>query len=77
MEDALIFIRGLMDTMWNGLDSVTMPVLNVSFLMFALAVLFINLMLKFISVLTGGKQDKEVKGGRLDDNNNYIYRRNA
>lgn len=67
-------IHDLSVSVYNGLKSTTMPVLNCSFLTFILAVLLINCFLWALSVLTQGKQNQSA-GGRLDDNNNYVYRR--
>lgn len=78
MNDALAFLESLRSSLWNGLDSITFPVLGVSFLVVLLSVLFINLFLWFLRVVTGGKQDSSSSGSssqKLDDNNNYIYRR--
>lgn len=78
MNDALAFLEALRSSMWNGLDSITFPVLGVSFLVVLLSVLFINLFLWFLRVVTGGRQDSSSSGSssqKLDDNNNYIYRR--
>lgn len=75
MADAIQFLTSLSQSLWNGLGSVNAPVLGVSFLTLIMGVLFINLMLWAISRITGGGQDKDEKA-RLDNNNNYIYRRN-
>lgn len=75
MQDAINFIAAMSHSLYNGLANTRMPVLNVSYLAFIIAVLVINLALWLIGVLTGGRQGKEKTGGRLDDNNNYIYRR--
>lgn len=76
MDFALNLINNIKTTMWNGLDSIEFPVLGVSMLIVFIAVLFINCVIWFISVLTGGRQnDSKSFGSGLDNNNNYIYRR--
>lgn len=75
MSDILNGIHSLSLSFYNGLRTTTMPVLGCSFLTFFFTVFFINLFIWAVSVLTGGRQNKEEKGGRLDDNNNYIYKR--
>lgn len=75
MADAINFLTSLSQNLWTGLGSVNAPVLGVSFLTVIMGTLFINLVLWVISRLTGGRQDKDEKA-RLDNNNNYIYRRN-
>lgn len=74
MDTALYVYSNLRDMLWNGLGSVTHPVLGVSFLTVFVALFLFNVFTAFFSVLTGGKQDQST-GGRLDNNNNYIYRR--
>lgn len=74
MTDALSFLQALKTSLWAGLDSVQFPVLGVSMLVVFIAVLFINLTFWFLAVLTGGRQNGNTNQ-KLDDNNNYIYRR--
>ena len=74
MADALSFLQALKTSLWAGLDSIQFPVLGVSMLVVFIAVLFINLTFWFLSVLTGGRQNGNTNQ-KLDDNNNYIYRR--
>lgn len=73
MSDALQLINVIRDKLWTGLDSINVPLLNVSFIVFFLTIFMFNVVTKFLSVLTNSSQDKE--GGRLDNNNNFIYRR--
>lgn len=76
MEDAILFLGSLKTSMWNGLDSIQFPILGASFLVVLISVLFINVTIWLISVLTGGRQnDKGSTSQKLDNNNNYIYRR--
>lgn len=75
MADAIHFLTSLSQKLWEGLGSVNAPVLGVSFLTVIMGTLFINLLLWTISKITGGRQDKDERA-RLDNNNNYIYRRN-
>lgn len=74
MNDAVNFLKSLSESIFTGLDSVNAPVLGVSFLMVIITCLFINLLFWFLKVVSGGHQEEKT-GGRLDDNNNYIYRR--
>lgn len=74
MRDAYTALNGLVDMFYNALQSTNHPVLGVSLLTAISAVLFLRVCFWVIRVITGGKQDTE-KGGRIDDNNNYIYRR--
>lgn len=74
MNDALYFLRSMKDMIWDGLDSCNVPIFGVSFLVFLLSVFFIKLCLWFYCVVTGAKVN-EKRGGRYDNNNNYIYRR--
>lgn len=74
MVDAIDFLKSLSTSLFNGLDSVDAPILGVSFLMVIITCLFINLLFWFLNVVTGGHKEEKT-GGRLDDNNNYIYRR--
>lgn len=74
MVDAIYFLKGLSTSLFDGLDSVNVPVLGVSFLMVLITCLFINLVFWVLNVVTGGHKEEKT-GGRLDDNNNYIYRR--
>lgn len=68
------FVHGLAKMTYEGLDNVAHPVLiGFSLMQIILAVLLFKVCLWVISVLTGGKQDKEIGNG-LDNNNNYIYR---
>lgn len=62
------------DGIWNTLDSVQIPLFGVSLLVLFLAVFVFNVVMKFLSVLTGNRHDEQT-GGRLDNNNYYIYRR--
>lgn len=75
MKNAVDFLNALCVSLYNGLKSTQVPVLQVSFLSFLFSVLFLNVCLWVFKAVTGGQQTKEMKGGRLDDNNNYIYRR--
>ena len=74
MNDAVYFMSHLSQLFYNALNTPVMPVLGVTFMTALLTVLFIKVCFWAISVLTGGKQDKETGGG-LDNNNHYIYRR--
>ena len=74
MQDAITFLSGLVHIIYVGLNTPVMPVLNVTFMTALLTVLFIKVCFWVISLLTGGKQDKDVGNG-LDNNNHYIYRR--
>lgn len=74
MNDALEFLSGMKEMLWNGLRSCNVPILGVSFLTFILTVFFIKLCLWFYGVVTGAKVNEKT-GGRMDNNNNYIYRR--
>lgn len=74
MQDAITFLSGLVHIIYVALNTPVMPVLNVTFMTALLTVLFIKVCFWVISVLTGGKQDKDVGNG-LDNNNHYIYRR--
>lgn len=74
LQDLIYSLNQLKIMLWNGLDSVTVPFFNVSFLIFFLSLFLFNCICLFLSVLTGGKQDQSSSGGRRDDNNNYIYR---
>lgn len=74
MNDALELINTIRDRLWTGLDSIQVPLLGVSFIVFFLMVFTFNIVTKFLAVLTNSSQDKDT-GGRLDNNNNYIYRR--
>lgn len=78
MRDNVNFLSGLAKSIYEGLDSVSHPVFaNFTLLEILFAVLFLRVCFWVIAVITGGKQDKEVHGGRLDDNNYYIYRSNV
>lgn len=74
MQDAIDFIHALGVGIYTGLDTIPFPVLGVSIFTVLMAVTALNLTLLVISRLTGGRQDKDDKA-RLDNNNNYIYRR--
>lgn len=74
LNDALTLIDTVRDRLWTGLDSINVPLFGVSFIIFFLSIFMFNVVTKFLAVLTNGSQDKET-GGRLDNNNNYIYRR--
>ena len=54
MNDAINFLNALSSTIYNGLKTVTFPVLGVSFLVVLLTVLFINASLWVIRSITGG-----------------------
>lgn len=76
MNDAIKFLHDLSSELYSGLNSITFPVLGVSFVAVFLTVLFINSLIWVIRVITGGKQDSGSAGKpALDNNNNYIYRR--
>lgn len=74
MNDALELINTIRDRLWTGLDNIQVPLLGVSFIVFFLMVFTFNIVTKFLAVLTNSSQDKDTCG-RLDNNNNYIYRR--
>lgn len=76
MQDAVNFLSSLSKAFVNGLRLTTMPVLNVSFLTFALSIVFIKVLIWTIAAVTGNGTKDDIKtGGRIDNNNNYIYRR--
>lgn len=76
MQDAVNFLSSLSKAFVNGLRLTTMPVLNVSFLTFALSIVFIKVLIWTIAAVTGNNTKDDLKtGGRIDNNNNYIYRR--
>lgn len=75
MNDAIAFLNALKISLWDGLDSIQFPILGASFLVVLLAVLFINVTIWFIAVITGGRQNDKGTSQNLDNNNNYIYRR--
>lgn len=73
MTDALRLIDTLRTGLWNGLNSLQVPLLGVSFIIFYMTIFMFNVVTKFLAVLTNSSQDKD--GGRYDNNNNYIYKR--
>lgn len=75
MSDAIAFLKNLSYQLWVGLDSVNVPVLGVSFLIFLLTVLFINLILWVVKYIMWNKEGVNPASSGLDNNNNYIYRR--
>lgn len=76
MNDAVYFLSSLSKMFVNGLRGTTMPVLNVSFLTFALTIVFIKVLIWVFAAVTGNNSNVDIKtGGRIDNNNNYIYRR--
>ena len=75
MSGAISFLTSIRNTLWTGLNAVNFPVLGVPIMTVLIAVFVLRLTFFVLSVLTGGKQNKEDTGGRLDNNNNYIYRR--
>lgn len=75
MASAISFLTSLRNSLWTGLNSVNFPVLGVPIMTVLISVFVLRLTFFVLSVLTGGKQNKEDTGGRLDNNNNYIYRR--
>lgn len=74
MTEAVNTLKELTQMFWNAFDSVRVPILNISFLVFFLGLMVFNLITMLLSTLTNGSQDKDEKA-RLDNNNNYIYRR--
>lgn len=75
MNDAYYFLQSMLDNGWSALSSVTVPVLNVPFLILFLAIFLFNMVMKVVAVITGGSQDKEPSGhGMIDNNNHYIYK---
>lgn len=74
MEAAYNFIHGLGASLYNGLLQVNHPVLGVSLVVVLFSVLLINLIIWVFHVLSGGNMH-ESSGGRIDNNNNTIYRR--
>lgn len=75
MTTALTFMKSVITKAWEGLDSVNVPILGVSFTVFFLAMIVFNWSLKLYSTVTGGSQDKNPVQPGLDNNNHYIYRR--
>lgn len=77
MDSAISFLASLSKNIYEGLDTIRFPILNVSFLVVLFSVFFLKLAIWFISVLTGGKQNSSDSSGsqKFDNNNNYIYRR--
>lgn len=75
ITQAITYMRELMMNTWNGLNSVTVPIFNISFTTLFVSLLGFNWALKLYSTVTGGNQDKNAVQPGLDNNNHYIYRR--
>ena len=75
MQDAINFVSGFSKQLYTGLRSCNAPVLGVSFMTVIFALLFIKVLIWVIGTLTHTNENTAVSGGRIDNNNNYIYRR--
>lgn len=75
MAEAVSALQGLIAPVWQGMNSVDVPILGFSFLALWLAVFAFNWFLKVFGVLTNSSVDKEKSQPGLDNNNHYIYRR--
>lgn len=73
MTDAITFLNGMRDMMWNALRSTNMPVLNCSYLTFFLSLFLLSLIFVVYETVCGDHS----KGGvdKHDNNNHFIYKR--
>lgn len=74
LSGAIQWLHDMLSIGWNALGNVNVPLLDVSFRTFILTIVFFTWACKLISALTSSPVDKENTGGKLDNNNHYIYR---
>lgn len=74
LTGAIQWIHDMLSIGWNALGNVSVPLLDVSFRTFILTMVFFAWACKLIAALTSSPVDKDKQGGKLDNNNHYIYR---